>query len=102
LTVSKVSLLEHIASLRVYALIQRYGSDAMLEHAYRAYEIGEDGHVRGRTDLLQCRNDEAAKEHAMRLVDGHAIELWDGPCRLAKFEPHRMSARPDKPIPECI
>jgi hypothetical protein len=59
----------------------------MVEHAYRAYEIGEDGHVRGRTDLLQCRNDQAAKEHAMRLVDGHAIELWDGPCRLAKFEP---------------
>jgi hypothetical protein len=59
----------------------------MVEHAYRAYEIGEDGHVRGRTDLLQCRNDQAAKEHAMRLVDGHAIELWDGPCWLAKFEP---------------
>jgi hypothetical protein len=73
----------------------------MIEHAYRAYEIGEDGHVRGRTDLLQCRNDQAAKEHAMRLVDGHAIELWDGPCRLAKFEPPRLadSARPDKPKP---
>jgi hypothetical protein len=55
-------------------------------HTYRAYLIKSDGHVIYRVDLV-CDNDEAAKERAKLLVDGHAVELWDGPRKIAEFKP---------------
>jgi len=55
------------------------------QHAYRAYLIGWDGHIVHRVDL-ECDDDEAAKEHAKRLVDGHDIELWDGARKVAEFK----------------
>src|SRR5689334_17324890 len=58
----------------------------MQEHAYRALQVGENGHVVLRIDLF-CDKDEDAEERARQLVDGHAVELWDGACMLAKFEP---------------
>jgi hypothetical protein len=61
----------------------------MQEHAYRAFEIGEDGHVIGRADLRFCRNDTAAKVFAKRLVDDRPIEVWDGARLLARFEPRQ-------------
>jgi hypothetical protein len=59
----------------------------MTEHAYRVYEIGEDGHVRSRRDLAVCINDDIARAWAKQLVEGHPLELWDGACLLARFEP---------------
>jgi len=55
-------------------------------HGYRAYAIGPDGHIVGRMDLF-CSNDDDAKERAKKLVDGHAVELWDGARKIASFEP---------------
>jgi hypothetical protein len=52
----------------------------MLE--YRAYLIGRDGHIMYRVDI-RCPDDEAAKEHAVLLLDGHTIELWQGTRRIA-------------------
>jgi hypothetical protein len=63
----------------------------MQEHAYRAFEIGEGGHVAGRIDFRNCPNDEAAKQWAKRLVDGKTIEVWDGSRRIARFEPNKLS-----------
>jgi hypothetical protein len=63
----------------------------MQEHAYRAFVIGEDGHVGGRIDFRNCPNDEAAKQWAKRLVDGKTIEVWDGSRRIARFEPKKLS-----------
>ena len=63
----------------------------MQEHAYRAFEIGEDGHVAGRIDFRDCPNDEAAKQWAKRLVNGKTIEVWDGSRRIARFEPKKLS-----------
>jgi hypothetical protein len=63
----------------------------MQEHAYRAFEIGEDGHVTGRIDFRDCPNDEAAKQWAKRLVDGKTIEVWDGSRRIARFEQNNLS-----------
>jgi len=57
----------------------------MREHAYRAFQIGTDGHVLFRVDLF-CESDDEAKDRARQLMDGHAIELWDGACLLTKFE----------------
>jgi hypothetical protein len=62
----------------------------MREHAYRAYVVGKDGQIIGRRDLLSCQDDEAAKAYVERLVDGHAVELWDGACLLARFEPMKQ------------
>jgi hypothetical protein len=59
----------------------------MQEHAYRVFEISEDGHVQNRRDLYNCLSDEDAKRSAMRMVDGHILELCDGACLLERFEP---------------
>ena len=42
---------------------------------YRAYIVGEGGHF-AKAVVLDCLDDETAKEQAKRLVDGHDVELW--------------------------
>jgi hypothetical protein len=44
---------------------------------YNVYIVGPDGHIQGRVDLI-CANDDAAKERALLLVDGHDLEVWQG------------------------
>jgi hypothetical protein len=51
---------------------------------YRAYIIGPDGHIQQRIDLL-CADDDAAKERARQLVNGHDIELWQRARMIATF-----------------
>ena len=51
---------------------------------YRACLIGEDGCVL-RSVQLVCPDDKTAKEYARQLVDGLAIELWQGDRRVGKF-----------------
>jgi hypothetical protein len=46
--------------------------------------MGLDGHVLRPVDL-QCENDEAAKEQARQLVDGHDVELWQLDRKIAVF-----------------
>jgi len=53
---------------------------------FRAFVIGPDGHVIDRIDLV-CDSEDDARERAAQLVDGHAIELWEGARRIARFEP---------------
>ncbi|MCP3410502.1 hypothetical protein [Bradyrhizobium sp. CCGB01] len=53
---------------------------------YRAYLIGADGHIEQRVDL-EVPDEATAREKAELLVDGHAVELWDGATRIARFEP---------------
>src|SRR4051812_9913678 len=49
---------------------------------YRAYILDEDGHFLRAIELV-CLDDDAAKEHAKQLVDGHDIELWRQERRIA-------------------
>ena len=51
---------------------------------YRAYLLRPDGHVHSRVDLL-CDHDEAAKERAKQLMDGHDVELWQLDRKIATF-----------------
>jgi hypothetical protein len=44
-------------------------------HAYRAYMIRWDGHIIYRVDI-ECDDDEAAKERAKLLVNGHGALRW--------------------------
>ena len=53
---------------------------------YRAFVIGPGGRVVNRIDLL-CADEAEARERASRLVEGEAIELWEGPRRIERFEP---------------
>ncbi|MGB7222924.1 hypothetical protein [Bradyrhizobium sp.] len=43
--------------------------------AYRAYILTPDDHIAKAVDIF-CEDDEAAKEKAKQLVDGHDVELW--------------------------
>jgi hypothetical protein len=54
---------------------------------HRTYLIGPDGLIVKRADMI-CANDEAAKERAKQLVDGHDVELWQLGRRVAMF-PHQ-------------
>ena len=57
---------------------------------YRAYLIGPDGRIQSRVEIV-CEYEEAAKERAKQLVDGHDVELWQLGRRIARF--------PHKPVP---
>ena len=45
---------------------------------YRAYTVGADDHFIGFQEII-CRDDDEAVATAMRLVNGHDVELWNGP-----------------------
>lgn len=51
---------------------------------YRAYLMGADGHIQSRVDLT-CEDEEAAKEQAKQLADGHDVELWQRGRKIATF-----------------
>lgn len=52
---------------------------------YRAYIISPDGHFQSAVPIV-CPDDEAAKEQAEQLVDGHDVELWQYTRKVARFE----------------
>ena len=53
---------------------------------YRASIIGADGHIELRIDL-DVPDEAVVRERAEHLVDGHAVEHWEGATKLARFEP---------------
>ena len=55
---------------------------------YQAYLIGRDGRYIKAVDLT-CADDEAAKKRALKMVDGHDVELWHHARRIAKFRGER-------------
>ena len=59
---------------------------------YRAYLIDAEGHISRRVDLV-CVDDEAAKERARQLVDGHDVELWRLGDMVAVFK-HKETPHP--------
>ena len=55
---------------------------------YSAYVISPDGHIIRRHDFFSL-DDEAAKTHANRYVDGCDIELWQLDRKVFFFERNR-------------
>jgi hypothetical protein len=55
---------------------------------YRAYVIGADGHIQLRVDLV-VPDETTARKRAKQLVNGHAVELWEGATRIERFEPEQ-------------
>jgi len=58
-----------------------------IEH-YTAYRIGRDGSIQRRVDFVSP-DDDYARQIAKRMVDGHAIELWQRARKIDRFEPGR-------------
>jgi hypothetical protein len=56
--------------------------DAMQE--YRIFILGPDGHIMDRYEF-RAPDDNAAKEHAKQMVDGHDIELWERARKIAEL-----------------
>ena len=52
---------------------------------YRAYCIGDDGHI-VRSNQFVAANDEAAFEQARNFVNGHDVELWRGDRLVARLK----------------
>jgi hypothetical protein len=48
---------------------------------YQAYLVGRDGSCIKTIDVI-CADDEAAVKRALKMVDGHDVELWHTPVRL--------------------
>jgi hypothetical protein len=61
---------------------------------YRLYTLGDDGHISRPATILDCEQDQEAVEAAKRQVDGHAVELWEGPRQIAKLAPERAAKPP--------
>jgi hypothetical protein len=55
---------------------------------YRAYILNEDGHIR-RAVEFDCTDDDAAKQMAARMLDGHDIELWQRDRKVAVLNAKR-------------
>ena len=55
---------------------------------YYAYIIDDDGHITNRVQII-CDDDEEAKRCAERLVDGHAVELWQQARKIERFDPEK-------------
>jgi len=57
---------------------------------YHAFELTSEGEAIVRIDL-HCESVEAARERAKQLVQDRPVELWEGPMRIARFEPQNES-----------
>jgi hypothetical protein len=53
---------------------------------YRVFLLTFEGNVI-QTIALFCATEEDAKLRAQQLVESHPVELWEGPRRIARFEP---------------
>ncbi len=53
---------------------------------YRAYIVGPDGHFVGVQEIAAVDRDEATKI-ALKYVDGHIVELWEGETWIATLKP---------------
>jgi hypothetical protein len=54
---------------------------------YRAYIMSDDDHIVKAIEF-ECPDDDAAKERAKMLVDGHDVELWQLGRKVGTFK-HR-------------
>jgi len=52
---------------------------------YRAYILTPDDHITRAVDIF-CENDQAAKERAKQLVNGHDVELWQLGRKVETFK----------------
>ena len=54
---------------------------------YRLYTLAEGGLVTWAPEVVDCANDSAAIEQAKKMLDGHPIQIWDGPRLVIVLKP---------------
>jgi hypothetical protein len=54
---------------------------------YRFYIIQKDGHITGPPKACELANDTAALQEAKQLVNGHAVEIWQGARIVGHLDP---------------
>jgi len=59
----------------------------MLMTRYRVYKFTHEGHIM-MIDAIRCE-EQVAKELAQALAIDSPTELWEGPRRIARYEPQR-------------
>jgi len=59
---------------------------------YRFYSLKKDGHVAGPPLDFDCPDDDDAVKGAEKLLDGHDIEIWQGPRVVAYINHTEMDA----------
>jgi hypothetical protein len=52
---------------------------------YRIYTVDANGRVIAPSEVLTCETDEEIIQKATSMVDGHDLEIWDGPRVVAKI-----------------
>ena len=45
---------------------------------YRLYEVSSEGNILGPAHVAECDGDQEAIEQGQRLVNGAAVEIWEG------------------------
>mgnify|MGYP001793136936 CR=1 FL=1 len=60
---------------------------------YQAYLIVRDGCFINAIDVI-CTDDEPAVNRALKMVDGHDVELWHHERKIAKFNGDRSGDTP--------
>ena len=54
---------------------------------YRAYPVSKDHHVAAAPSVaVPCENKQDGIQKAQQLLDGHDIELWDGPRFIVRLK----------------
>ena len=66
---------------------------------YWAFVMSNEGHA---IELigLHCENETDAKERVRQLVTDKPVELWDGPRRIARFDPTHLQCAPNASSPQ--
>jgi hypothetical protein len=71
--------------------VEKRGRNQMTEPegrlTYRAYVFGPDNHIIQPPKLIEAFGDEQAIETVRRMVDGHALEVWDQQRLVIRLEP---------------
>jgi hypothetical protein len=47
--------------------------------AYRIYLINRTNYISRPPEIVECADDQEAAQKGKQLVDGHDVEVWDGP-----------------------
>jgi hypothetical protein len=61
----------------------------MAAKEYQAFILSDEGHVIGEAVILVCETEDEAKAQARQLSRTNVVTLWEGPRRIARFNPKR-------------
>lgn len=53
---------------------------------YRIFRVDAGGHIPGPSTIIECETEQQALQQARQLVDGLAVELWEGARMIRRFE----------------